>query len=188
MKIKVLLFATLFAFGFLSLNAQVVNKGDKVLNLGIGFGSGLGFGSYYKTTVPPISASLEFVIKDDIFGGKGAIGLGGYLGYTSTKSEYTYSGGTYGWKYSNIVIGPRGYLHYNFVDKLDTYAGVMLGWWISSNKEYGTLQTGYSADSWGGFTNSVFIGGRYFFNDKIAGMVELGSGLAYFNIGLAVKF
>lgn len=188
MKIKILLFAALFAFGLVSVNAQVVEKGDKLLNLGIGLGSGLGFGTYYKTTVPPISASLEAVVKDDILGGKGALGLGGYLGYTANKSEYTYGTTTYGWKYTNIIIGPRGYLHYNFIDKLDTYAGLMLGWWISSSKEYGTAQTGYSAGNWGGFYYSGFVGGRYFFTDKVAGMLELGSGLSYLNLGVALKF
>ena len=188
MKIKIFLFATLFAFGFLSVNAQMVKTGDKVLNLGIGLGSGLGFNSYYKTTVPPISGSLEVVIKDDLFGGKGALGLGGYVGYTANKSTYTWSGGTYGWKYTNLVIGPRGYVHYGLIDKLDTYAGLMLGWWISSNKEYGTSQSGYNAGSWGGFYYSGFLGGRYYFTDNFAGMLELGSGLTYLNLGVAVKF
>lgn len=187
MKIKVLLFATLFAFGFISLSAQIVQKGDKVLNLGIGLGSRLYSGSYFKSSVPPISASLEVVMKDDLFDGKGAIGVGGYLGYSAYKSEYNWGGGTYGWKYTNIIVGPRGYLHYNLVDKLDTYAGILLGYWISSNKEYGTIQAGYSAGSYGGFRFDTFVGGRYFFTDKIAAMLELGFGISYLNLGVAVK-
>ena len=188
MKTKVLLLAIMFAIGFLRVDAQSVTKGDKVLNLGIGLGSPMYSGSYYSMTVPPISASLEFVIKDDLFNNKGAIGIGGYVGYSANKSEYTYGSETYGWKYSNLIIGPRGYLHYNFLDKLDTYAGLMLGYWISSEKEYGTIQAGYDAGSWGGFISSFYIGGRYFFSDKFAGMLELGSGITYLNIGVALKF
>ena len=51
MKIKVLLFATVFAFGFLSVNAQdpTFNKGDKVINLCVGFGSGYYAGGGYSS-------------------------------------------------------------------------------------------------------------------------------------------
>ena len=188
MKIKILLFATLFAFGFFSTYAQEVKNGDKILNLGIGVGSGLGYGSGYKTTMPAVSGSIEFIVKDDLFDSKGAIGVGGYVGYSAGKSEYNWGGGTYGWKYSNLVIGGRGNLHYSLVDKLDTYAGLMLGYWVSSNSEYGTTQTGYDAGSWGGFIWSGFVGGRYFFSDSFAGMLELGSGIAYLNLGVAFKF
>jgi hypothetical protein len=188
MKIKVLLLATLFAFGFCSANAQEVKNGDKILNLGIGLGSGLGYGTGYKTTMPAVSASLEFIVKDDLFDGKGAVGVGGYVGYSAGKWEYTYSGGSYGWKYSNLVLGPRGYLHYSFMEKLDTYAGLMIGYWVSSSKEYGTTQTGYDAGSWGGFIWSGYVGGRYFFSDSFAGMLELGSGISYLNLGIALKF
>jgi hypothetical protein len=187
MKIKSLLLALLLSCGFFIGNAQVVEKGDKLVNLGLGLGSALYSGSFYKTSVPPISASLEVIIKDDLFDGKGALGVGGYLGYSANKSEYNWGGGTYGWKYSNIIIGPRGYLHYNLVEKLDTYAGAMLGYWISSNKEYGTIQLGYNAGSYGGVIFSGFVGARYFFNEKVAAMVELGSGITYLNIGVALK-
>jgi hypothetical protein len=188
MKIKILFFAALFVTGVLAANAQEVKNGDKVLNLGIGLGSGLGYGSDYSTTFPAVSASLEVIVKDDLFDNKGAIGVGGYVGYSASKSEYTYAGETYGWKYSNLVIGPRGNLHYMLVDKLDTYVGLMLGYWFNSSKEYGTAQTGYSAGSWGGFIWSGYIGGRYFFSDSFAGMLELGSGLTYLNLGVALKF
>jgi len=35
---------------------------------------------------------------------------------------------------------------------------------------------------------SLYIGGRYFFTDNIAALVELGYGVAYLNIGIAIKF
>jgi len=183
MKLKSLLLAVLVAFGFLSANAQVIEKGDKILNLGVGFGSALYSGSGYNSSVPPISGSLEVVIKDDLFDGKGAVGVGGYLGYSAYKWKYS---GDNGWKYSNIIIGPRGYLHYNLVENLDTYAGVMLGYNIVSSKWYGS-GTSFGSASGGGVIFSGFIGARYYFNDKFAAFAELGSGIAYLNLGVAIR-
>ena len=183
---KSLLLSFFLLIGILYASAQVVEKGDKVLNLGVGFGTALYSGTGYNSSVPPISGSLEVVIKDDLFDGKGAIGVGGYLGYAAYK--WKYSGYDYGWKYSNIIIGPRGYLHYNLLDKLDTYAGLMLGYNIVSSSSYGSYSYGgnYSASS-SGVIFSGFLGARYFFNDKWAGMLELGSGISYLNLGVALK-
>ncbi len=184
MKIKALLFAALFTFGFISLHAQEVKQGDKILNLGIGLGSALYSGSYYKSSVPPISGSLEVIVKDELFDGNGALGLGGYVGYSAYKWEYS----GWGYKYTNIIIGPRGYVHYGFMDKLDTYAGLLIGYNVVSSSEFGT-SFGYDySNSSGGLIWSGFIGGRYYFSDKFAGMVELGSGITYLNLGIALKF
>ena len=186
MKIKSLLLVAVFAFGFLFANAQVVQQGDKVLNLGIGLGNALYRGGGYTSSIPPISGSLEVVIKDGLFDGNGAIGVGGYLGYAASK--WKYSSFDYGWKYSSIIIGPRGYLHYNFLEDLDTYAGVMLGYNIVTSSQFGSYSYGgYSASS-SGVIFSGFVGARYYFSDNLAGMLELGSGIAYINIGIALKF
>jgi len=186
MKIENLLLVALFSFGILTASAQDVKKGDKVLNLGVGFGTALYSGSGYTGSVPPLSGSLEVVLKDDLFDGKGALGLGGYLGYAAYKWKYTSY--DFGWKYSDIIIGPRGYLHYKLVDKLDTYAGVMLGYDIVSSKAYGTSLPGYNYDvSASAFIFSGFVGARYYFNEKVAAMAELGSGIAYLNLGVALK-
>ncbi len=184
MKIKTLILSAVLAGSFVFANAQDVAVGDKVLNLGIGLGSTLYSGTYYKSAVPPISASLEFVLKDDLFDGKGALGVGGYLGYSSYKYEYL----GWGWKYSNIILGPRGFLHYKLVDKLDTYTGLLIGYDIVSSKEFGNTVPGYdySANS-GGLIWSWFAGGRYYFSDKFAGMLELGFGISYLTLGVAIN-
>jgi len=183
MKIKSLLLATLCAFGFLTVNAQTSTfvKGDKVLNLGIGFG---GYGTWgYHPAIPPISASLEVGIKDDILE-KGTIGIGGYLAYASYK-ESGYYGDSY-WTFNRMVIGVRGTLHYPLVDKLDTYGGVMLGFNKNTWKWNGSGVHG--SDSGGsGLGFSLFAGGRYYFSDKFAVMAELGYGIAYLNLGVALK-
>jgi hypothetical protein len=186
---KLLLSLLVVVFSLTQLLAQesTFKQGDKVLNLGIGLGSTLYSGSYYKAGFPPISASLEFGVKDGVLD-KGSIGIAPYLGYSSHKWESTYAGSAYGWKYTNIIVGARGVFHYPLVNKLDTYTGLLLGYNISSNKEYGNyLGSNYSASS-GGVAYSWFVGGRYYFSDKFAGMLELGYGITYLNLGIALKF
>ncbi len=39
-----------------------------------------------------------------------------------------------------------------------------------------------------GLVSSFFIGGRYYFSDSMAAMLELGYGVAYLNLGVAFKF
>ena len=179
---KFILILVAVCFTFVQLVAQdaVFSKGDKVLNLGLGLGSTLYSGTYYKTTVPPITASLEFGVVDNVLE-KGSIGVGPYLGFASHKYEYF----GYGWKYTNIIVGVRGSFHYPLVKKLDTYTGLLLGYDIVSVTDIGT-PIGSATGS--GIAWSWYIGGRYWFSDKVAGMLELGYGIAYLNIGVALKF
>jgi hypothetical protein len=185
-KLLLVLFVAVFSLTQLLAQESTFKQGDKVLNLGIGLGSTLYTGSYYKIGVPPISASLEVGVADGILD-KGSIGVGGYLGYSSHKWESTYLNVAYGTKYTNIILGVRGVFHYPLVDKLDTYTGLLLGYNISSVKDYGNY-SGYVHASAGGVAYSWFIGGRYYFTDKFAGMLELGYGITYLNLGVALKF
>lgn len=59
---------------------------------------------------------------------------------------------------------------------------------IVSAKTYGYEGSwnNYSS-SVSGFTGSWFLGGRYYFTDNFAGLLELGYGIAYLNIGVALK-
>lgn len=181
MKIKSILIVFALIAGTYFSNAQMVVKGDKIVNLGLGLGSTLYSGSYYKTQVPPVSVSAEYIILDGLLEDKAAVGVGGYLGYSSYKWTF-YSD----WKISSLVIGPRGYFHYNFLDKLDTYTGLLLGYNIVSSKYTGSgVSTGHAES--GGIAWSWFVGGRYYFSDKFAAMAELGYGVAYLNIGVAIK-
>ncbi|SRR5690606_152005 len=168
-----------------SANAQntTFNEGDKVLNLGIGFGSTLYSGSYYTNRVPPVSASFEVGIKDELFDENSSLGVGGYLGYTGAKWDYM----NYGWSYSSVIVGARGSLHYQFVDKLDTYTGLMLGYNVVSSKSHGSAGSGASAVG-SGLVYSWILGGRYYFTDNLAALLELGYGVAYLNLGIALKF
>jgi hypothetical protein len=184
-KTIITLFAAIMATALMAQEPQFI-KGDKVLNLGIGIGSTLYSGSYYTTKVPPISASFEVGFMDNLFDVENLnLGLGGYVGFTSSKYEYSFFGSTWGWEYSSVIIGARGVLHYPLVDKLDTYSGLLLGFNAVSSKSFGTGATSSAAGS--GIAYSWFAGGRYYFTDNLAGMVEIGYGIAYLNLGVALK-
>ena len=164
---------------------QTFLPGDMVINLGLGIGSNFYSGTGYTTGFPPLSGTFEYGLNEL---GPGVLGIGGYLGYTSYKWKATTSGSTYGWKYSSLIIGARGNYHYNFLESLDTYAGLMLGVNIVGSKATGDWPTGYdfSANSTG-FIWAFYIGGRYYFTDSFAAMLELGYGIAWLNIGVAFK-
>jgi hypothetical protein len=181
-KILILLTVVLFAASQLMAQDPSFQKGDNVINLGIGLGSTMYHGHGYKMAVPPISASYEFCIVDGI-AKKGAVGIAPYIGFSSYKWKYE----DWGWRYTNIVLGARGAFHYPFVDKLDTYAGIMLGYDIITWKEIGDAGDN-TADTPGAFVHSEFIGARYYFANNFAAFAELGYGISWFTIGISFKF
>lgn len=147
-------------------------KGDKLLNVGVGLSS------YYYGN--PIGISFESGIDKDI-------SLGAQLDYNSSN-YYGYSGG-----YTAYYLGARGSFHFNRIlnirqKKIDLYAGVGLGYqrfrW--NDRSYGySYNYGYRS----GLFFNYFIGGKYYFTDKIGAFVELGyTGLASSRVGVTFKF
>jgi hypothetical protein len=182
---KLLLSFVVVCFALTQLVAQEASfsKGDKALNLGIGFGSTWYSGTYYHSAVPPVSASLEFGVADKILD-KGVIGVGPYVGFSSYKWDYS----GWGYKYTNLIIGARGNFHYPLANKLDTYLGLLIGYNIVSSKEFGTpIGYNYNATS-GGIRSAGYIGARYFFKPSFGVMAELGYGVTYLNVGITLKF
>ena len=171
-KILMFLFLTCLFIAQLVAQDSTFSKGDKVLNVGLGLGSLLG--SAYTTSFPPISASLEFGVAELK---KGAIGVAPFIGFGSYKYD-VYSGHK---NYTYIPLGVRGVFHYPLIKKLDTYAGLLLGYFIVSGTHVGgaVASRGYG---------SVFIGGRYYFSEKFAAMLELGAETVPLHIGVAYKF
>jgi hypothetical protein len=188
MKKVLLFFAAIFLVSQFNFSQDLpVVKGDKIINAGIGFGSALYSGTGWSSTIPPLSVSFEQIIMDEVID-KGLIGVGGYVGYASYKWEYNYMGYDWGYKYSNFILGARGTFHYPLIKKLDTYTGLMIGFEVVSAKEFGDIDPLYSYDvSQSGLVWSWYAGGRYFFNEKWAGMLELGYGITYLNLGVALK-
>jgi hypothetical protein len=184
MKKSVLLIGFLLMLRISDSSAQqpIFVQGSTVINASLGLGSTLFTGFGYKPGIPPISASLEYGIKDKIID-KGSIGIGAYGGFSSYKWEYQ----GWGWKYNTIILGGRGIFHYPFIDKFDTYTGVMIGFRVVSATEFGTKIPYDYSPAGSGLVGSWFIGGRYYLTDNFALLGELGYGIAYFNIGVAMK-
>jgi hypothetical protein len=170
--------------------AQRFEKGTNVVSAGIGLGSAILSYSGASQT-PALSLQYERGMWD--LGGPGVVSLGGYVGYKG----YSYSGGANTYKFSEkwhyTVVGVRSAYHYTGlkVDNLDVYGGVMLA--------YNLLSYSYSDNGGGGsFGNSgaygstvgfsLYVGGRYYFSDNLAALAELGYGVAYLNVGIALKF
>lgn len=176
-KLLLVMLVAIFSLTQLIAQESTFNKGDKALNLGVGFGSTY-YGSFYSSHTPALSASFEVGVKDGVLE-KGSIGVGGYIGYSSaTWTNY--------YKTSNIIIGARGSFHYPLVDKLDTYTGLLLGYNIYSYK-YESGYFGGGATS-SGLTLAWFAGARYYFTDKFAVLGEIGYGISYLTLGVSLKF
>jgi len=177
---KLLLLFVVVSFALTQLVAQEPTflKGDKVLNLSVGLGSHY-YTSHYKMQVPPVAASLEFGVVDNVIE-KGVIGVGPYVGYFSSKYDNY-------WKTSYLVLGARGNFHYPLVEKLDTYTGLLLGYNIVSYTDLDDYFGDYSGST-SGIAWAWFIGARYYFKENLAAMAELGYGVAYLNLGIALKF
>lgn len=188
-KITLVLAVIGFAFCTPKANAQTFDKGTNVLNLTVGFGSGIYSGTGYSVS-PAFGASFEHCFWDELINGDFSIGIGGYFGFQTSKYSYgSWNGKEYGYKYTSMIPAARGTFHWTYVENLDLYAGVHLGANIQSNSEYGDWPTNYrwSTDSGGPYFGG-FVGARYYFSDLFGVTAEIGSGIAYLNLGVALKF
>ena len=170
MKIKItfiLLFVTTTSL-FAQQNGAF-SKQDKLLNIGIGVNS------FYDGGIP-IGASFEKGISNSISVGVNA----DYL-----SNDYL------SFKFTAIYFGVRASYHVNELlkiksEKIDLYGGPTLGYrsfsWKDTDQDLG--------DSYGsGVFLGAYIGGKYYFNKKIALFAELGSiGSTNARIGVAFKF
>lgn len=167
----------------LAATAQHFDKGAKFLHVGVGVISPYAY-SGSKMGVPPVHASLEVGVTDKI-------GVGGLVGYTSSKWETAGWGGTYSWNFSYLIIGARGNYHFYQDEKFDAYGGAMLGYNIASAKftsDNSALSTYVTEPKVGGVAFGVYAGGRYFFKDNSALFAEIGYNIGWINVGYCAKF
>lgn len=186
MKKQILFVTVLIFISYATLHAQdktkesnVYSIGTNVASVGVGLGSSIA-GYSYGSQSPAISLQYERGLWEV---GPGVISLGGYLGFKT----YKYSGSGYSYKWSYTIIGVRGAYHLTQINvkNLDLYGGVMLAY----NNLHFTDNQGNSTVSYGSTTGfSIFLGGRYYFTQNIGAFLELGYGVAYANLGLALKF
>jgi hypothetical protein len=159
-------------------------KGSMAVNLGIGLG--LGYGYLGNANLPALNLSVERGIIDNI--GPGTISVGGLVGYKAYR--YNYPGTDYKATWTDIYVAARGLYHYNLTEnpKVDTYAGISLGLRLESWKDtyYGD---DYNSSYGGAYAHSgIFVGGRYYFSDKVGAFAEAGYDMSYLKLGLTAKF
>ncbi len=178
-----LLLGTFLLSSTLNTKAQLFDQGDLVLSMGLGVGTTyIAFGTYYKTTFPPVFISGDYCLRENL--GPGNLGVGAILSFSSYKYEVPYY--HWGYKSTTVLFGARGTYHFtDLVDKLDLYGGVGLGFEIYLYDDYGD----YVNDEPNlGLYDELFAGARYYLTDNFAGMAELGYGLAWLKIGVSLKF
>jgi hypothetical protein len=86
-------------------------------------------------------------------------------------------------------LGARGAVHYPIAEKLDTYSGLMIGPNIIISSEFGDWGDGINNNSASssGLIWAYYIGGRYYVKENLAIMAELGYGISYLTLGVALK-
>ncbi|MCX6148970.1 MAG: hypothetical protein NTX22_00430 [Ignavibacteriales bacterium] len=166
-----------------SLFAEQFNKGEKVAQLGIGFGHA---GIYGDMGFPPLIAGFQYGILKNI-------SVGGIIGYSSSSDKW--GDDSYGWEYTYtyIFIGARGEYHFlENVEKLDLYAGVTLGYDIvtASSKVHGNNNYGYNGSSASASyaLTGIHGGVRYYVSPQFAVWGEVGYGVSLISGGVAFKF
>ena len=160
-------------FGLISFTHAQHEQGQLNANIGVGLGSRIGVGDM---GLPPLSLSLDYGINDNI-------SIGGYLGYISTKQDFA---GVYSWNWTYMIVGVRGAYHLEVSDNFDPYGGVLLGYNMVSVKTEGSGGKNPVAAS--SIAYAGFIGARYHFSKGFGVFGELGYGITWLNLGLALKF
>lgn len=151
------------------------NKGDKLLNLGVGVNS-------YYSGGTPLSISFESGIANQV-------SVGASVDYLSNK----YNAGTVtSYKFTALYFGARASYHVNELlnieqEKIDLYAGLTIGYRNFSWKDKYSNST--LSDRYGsGLFVGGHIGGKYYFTRTIGAFTELGAvGSTNFRLGVAVK-
>jgi hypothetical protein len=184
-KFLILILLLSSGLGMQAQQADNFEPGEMFISPAIGLGTPYLGGFGYSTVLPPISVSVDYAIEQDIVD-EGTVSVGGYFGVAQNRYRADYFGGEYGWNFTYIVIGPRGTYTYPIEENLDIYGGLMLGYNIATVKEVGDVpgNANYSA---GGFAYDFFAGGRYYFKDNMAAMVELGYGVSILRLGVSFK-
>ncbi|MEL6251217.1 MAG: hypothetical protein AAFR87_04320 [Bacteroidota bacterium] len=166
---------TLLLFCFLSpsLQAQGFEKENSILGIGIGVGDRLGGNNL------PLGAHFEKGVADQI-------SVGAFAGYSSFSSDLA--------KITYILIGGRGSYHYgNHFDGLgdnwDLYGGLTVFYLNTSTKatDNSPLFGQELGNSGGSVDFGIFTGARYYFSDSAGIYAELGTGLAWIQLGLALR-
>jgi hypothetical protein len=186
----VIIFTTYCSF---AQNSGVFEKGTNVINAGLGLGNVYWGSTGYGNSGLPISlqASFDHGITDKL--GIGYIGVGGILGYTSTKFTGNNQGYSYAYTGTGILIGARATYHFALAgaigEKLDPYAGVLLGYVIVSSSYSSVYGSNGQYSKGSAVAAGAFVGAHYYFVPNFGVHAEIGYNIiSIFNTGLTFKF
>lgn len=203
LKRSLLFFVALFLLSIITHAQSAFDGTTRILQLGVGAGRSPHYlvGTNYATfnNSPLLVLAYEQALKKQI--GPGYFSLGAQLGWRSTRYR-SVTLAPLGWyeeknTWSDFGLGARLMYHLTEIDakKLDVYGGLIAGPTFSKRATYAGYQDAqtysyvnkrFLLSSW----NSGFaLGAHYFFNSKIAVMLE-GQWLwrmSNLNVGVAVK-
>lgn len=177
MKKNLILFLLAGCFMLLSGSAFAqYEKGDKLLNVGIGVNS------YYNGGIP-FGASFEVGVTDEI-------SVGGSIDYLS-HNYGNFAGDD--WRFTALYIGARGSYHFNELlnlsnEAIDIYGGLTLGY-----RNFSWSDSRFGSGLGNSYGSGVFLGiyaaGRYYFSEKVGAFLEVGAvGSTNAKLGVAFKF
>ncbi len=174
-------------------------KGTGLLSVKIGSGTEYYFDygrkshQYDAGRSPVLALAYEGGVSDLL--GIGYIGLGVEGGYAHAKHYHNHF-----WASEADIyhVGMVGNYHFDFhmltkepvFEKIDLYAG--LGFFFRYENRYATEGTNKDFEGVIQYNRSDYIfngciGGRYFFNDRISAMLQLGSSLTHADMGVTFK-
>ena len=177
----------MFAPFFCGINAASAQapKFKQALQLGVGFGSTLGYAGGYKAT-PALSLAYEHLLPMQT--GPGRIGVGAIVGIQSEK----YDGGVAGYesKWNNSLVALRGTWHLEkyLPEELDVYGAAQLGLRFEKNKFKASASSAETTDKNTRVHAGLLVGARYFFVPQFAAFSEVGYDLSIIKIGIAGRF
>lgn len=167
--------STLFVIALLSMSSKSAfaqfEKGDKLLNVGIGGG---GYGYYGGNGGFAVGGSFEYGIHE-------FVSIGAQADFRFYSYNYLGLGSN---SYVSIPIAARGSYHYGKhflkIEQLDLYAGPVLGVNIDGSEYYDGTNIVIGA----------FAGAKWYFKPKMGVFAELsgGSNVLPVKAGLALKF
>jgi hypothetical protein len=156
-------------------HAQSFQEGNLLVKGGIGVSSPYYY-SNTESTMPPLSLSLDYAIKDKI-------GIGGIVGITASKYAILDNKGEYLAKQSYRLVGGRATYHFWSKEHFDVYLGAMMGYVFTNwNVKLKSNYYAFNEINRPGHQNFVlagFVGLNYSVNNNWGVFGEVGYSLSY---------
>jgi len=165
MKRFFIVLAVVSTVGISMMNAQEMQKGMSLFNVGLGFVPGWG-----------LNASYDFGIVDTW--GPGVFTVGGYVGFanwgaTIIRDDY---------RITQFIFAPRATYRYAINTSFEVYGAAMFGAYYT-NDSYRDYKNNHS-----GIYAATTVGCRYSFSKNLSVFAELGYNVTVLNGGLSFAF